>query len=123
MKKFFSFLAIMAILVVSNCSKIPENNDPILGTWEKNTTFSSESKSNLNVKEEWIFNDVFLGRYHSFENGELTIISDFAWSKEDDHYVITYPGLDREDAEVSLTDSEGNEILEMDDGIIFAMRK
>lgn len=123
MRKLYSLLAITVILVVSNCSKIPENNDPILGTWENTTTISTESKSSLKVREEWIFNDVFLGRYHKFENGQLTVLTDFGWDKENDTYIITYPGLELKDAEVHMEVTEGNEILEMDNGTIFARRK
>ena len=123
MKKLFSLLAIMAILVVSNCSKIPENNDPILGTWENETTLSASGNLSLKINEEWIFNDVYLGRYHKFENGKLTIISDFRWEKDDNQYLISYPGLDRADAEVNLEYEEENEVLEMMDGKIFARRR
>ncbi|NKI33108.1 hypothetical protein [Croceivirga thetidis] len=123
MKKLFSLLAIMAILVVSNCSKIPENNDPILGTWENETTLSPSGKLNVDIKEEWIFNDVYLGRYHKFENGQLTIISDFRWKKDDEQYTISYPGLDRADEEVNMDYENESEVLERMDGKIFARRR
>lgn len=123
MKKLFSLLAIMAILVVSNCSKIPENNDPILGTWENNFTLSPSGKSPSKVEEEWIFNDVYLGRYHKYEDGDLIIISDFSWTKDNDEYLISYPALERDDEEVTLNYLEGDEILEMNNGRIFARRR
>lgn len=123
MKKLFSLLAIMAILVVSNCSKIPENNDPILGTWENNFTLSPSGKSPSKVEEEWIFNDVYLGRYHKYEDGDLIIISDFSWTRDNDEYVISYPALERDDEEVTLNYLEGDEILEMNNGRIFARRR
>lgn len=123
MRKFYSLLTITAILVVSNCSKIPENNDPILGAWENRTVISKANQTTLKVREEWIFNDVFLGRYHKFENGELTLLTDFGWKKDDGEYIIFYPGLDRAEAEVHLEYTEEDEILEMDNGKVFARRR
>ncbi|GGG51733.1 hypothetical protein GCM10011414_21690 [Croceivirga lutea] len=115
-RKLFSLVALTMLLVISNCSKVPENNDPILGTWTKSQTISTSNKSEVNVTEEWIFNDVYLGRYHRFEDGSAIIITDFSWSIEDDMYYITYPGIDKNDATVIYDDNNGIELLSTQPG-------
>jgi len=117
-------LMLACILFVSNCSKIPLNNDPILGTWVNTQNASTQARSNVTIKEEWIFNDVYMGRYHKYEGGVQIIISDFGWSKDEDTYTITYPGLDRSDAQVILFDGiEGSDVLQTENGQLFAERE
>ncbi len=122
MKKFFSLLAIMCLIVVSNCSEIPENNDPVLGKWSKISTETLLNKGPVNVEEEWIFNDVFLGRYHRYENNELTLINDFSWDNTKGTYTILYTGMDTEPVSVIFDHLDTVEILTLMDGNIFAQR-
>ncbi|MGW9687094.1 hypothetical protein [Flagellimonas sp. 2504JD1-5] len=124
MKKLFSLLSIICIIAVSNCSSIPENNDPILGTWVKNSS-SSDASSNKSstTREEWIFNDVYLGRYQSYTNSDLTYYTDFRWSEENGKYSITFGDEQVSDVIVSLQESNDPEILALDNGSVFATRE
>ena len=123
MKKFFSFLAIIAIISVSNCSRIAENNDQVIGIWSNVTKISTEKTQNQTFREEWIFNDAYLGRYHAIENGKITVKTDFRWSQDDGVYTISYPGLDRADDHVTLNESEEGSTLEDINGNPFAIRE
>jgi len=121
MKKLFSFLAIIGIIFASNCSRIPENNDPIIGIWDRVEVVTSETGKQT-VRREWIFNDAYLGRYHRIENGHIVIKSDFKWKQEDGVYIISYPGLERNDDQVVLKQSVDGSELERNDGFMMATR-
>lgn len=123
MKKFFSFLAIIAIILASNCSRIPENNDPIIGIWERIEVQTSAETGKQTIRREWIFNDAYLGRFHRIENGVTTVKSDFKWKHEDDTYTISYPGLDRNDDIVIMKESVELSQLERNDGFMLATRE
>ncbi len=123
MKKLFSLLFIVLIIAVSNCTDIPENNDPILGIWTRTISNNVDSKSSSTVKEEWIFNDVYLGRYQKYTNNTLTFYTDFKWSNTDGAYNIVYTGTDIEEVTVSLEVSNEPEILALEDGAVFATRE
>ncbi|WP_435623121.1 hypothetical protein [Flagellimonas sp.] len=123
MKKLFSLLFIVLIITVSNCTDIPENNDPILGIWTRTDFISEDSKSSSTTKEEWIFNDVYLGRYQRYTDNTLTFYTDFKWSNENDSYTITYTGTDIEEVTVSLEVSNEPETLALENGAVFATRE
>ena len=123
MKKLFSLLFIVLIIAVSNCTDIPENNDPILGIWTRTDFISEESKSSSTTKEEWIFNDVYLGRYQRYSNNTLAFYTDFKWSNDDGIYTITYSGTDIQEVNVSLEVSNNPETLALEDGAVFATRE
>ena len=124
MKKTFSFLALLAILAVSNCTKIPQNLDPILGIWAKSEIIQSQDEKNGNeVREEWIFNDAYLGRYHSYTNDDLEFYTDFSWSIDSETYTISYPGTDIPSVEVNLQQAASQELLALENGNTFAIRK
>ena len=118
MKKILSLLAIIGIITVSNCTRIPDNNNPVIGIWSDIEISSVDiSAKKETIRQEWIFNDAYLGRYHRKQNGSITFKTDFKWSFEDDIYTISYPGTDmpvdlvsmqKSDEKTSLTDSEGN---------------
>lgn len=121
MKKLFSFLAIIGIIFASNCSRIPENNDPIIGIWDRVEITNSETGKQT-VRIEWIFNDAYLGRFHRVENGQIVVKSDFSWIQQDGIYTISYPGLERGDDHVSLKQSVDGSMLERNDGFMLATR-
>lgn len=123
MKKLFSLLFIILIVAVSNCTDIPENNDPILGIWVSQALTTENSRTIPASKEEWIFNDVYLGRYQRYENNALTFYTDFKWSNEDGNYTIIYTGTDIEEVTVSLEVTNEPEILALEDGAVFATRE
>ena len=125
MKTVFSFLAIIAIVLVSNCTEIPENNDPVIGIWSdvEVTAASQTSKGGSTIRKEWIFNDAYLGRYHQKSNGKITFKNDFTWSHENDTYIISYPGTDMADEIVSMKASTEGSILSDSQGNTMALRE
>ncbi|MEM0932836.1 MAG: hypothetical protein AAF575_11120 [Bacteroidota bacterium] len=123
MKKLFSLLFIVLIIAVSNCTDIPENNDPILGIWIRTTSATEDSKSTDLTKEEWIFNDVYLGRYQRYSGNTLVFYTDFKWSTEDGTYTIVYSGTDIEEVTVNLEESNEPETLSLENGAVFATRE
>ncbi len=124
MKKLFSLLSIICIIAISNCSSIPENNDPILGTWVKNSAAQNEITSkNSTTREEWIFNDVYLGRYQSYTDSNLTFYTDFRWSEENGKYTIEFGDEHVNDVVVSLEESNDPETLALENGSVFATRE
>jgi len=124
MKKLFSFLAIIGILPASHCTKITENNDPVIGIWSHiSTDVGTTQKQDVTVRQEWIFNDAYLGRYHTYHNKNLTVISDFSWVHKDSLYVISYPGLDKEEDIVLMTETEHGIILADKEGNVLAIRE
>ena len=124
MKKLLSLLAIIAIVLASNCSKIPENNDVVIGIWSDiEVKKADQTAKQQTIRQEWIFNDAYLGRYHLITNGVITFKTDFEWSHEEDVYVISYPGTDMENHIVSMKASDGTETLADDQGNIMATRE
>jgi hypothetical protein len=123
MKKLFSLLAIVAIIMVSNCTRIPENNDPVIGLWSKVDVSSLDDNKSQTVRQEWIFNDVYLGRYHKYDSKELVLKTDFQWSQEDGQYTISYPGTDLPSKHVIMKASTNGELLQDIQGNIIAERQ
>ena len=111
------------ILAFSSCSEIPENNDPVLGVWTKLEIVNApEGKSS--IREEWIFNDAYLGRYHKYQGQNLEIESDFGWRVEQSIYTIEYPGLERMADHVTITkEPRGHSSLVTTEGIPFANKE
>ncbi|MEO9511672.1 MAG: hypothetical protein ABJN84_01535 [Flavobacteriaceae bacterium] len=122
MKKFFSLLSIACIIAISNCTSIPANNDPILGIWaQTNSTIDNKTKNTS--RQEWIFNDVYLGRYQSYSNSKIIFYTDFKWSENDGVYSIIYMEDDINDVTVSLEETNNPEILALENGAVFATRE
>lgn len=114
-------LAIVGFIAVSNCSRIPENNDPVLGIWVKAEFLDTDASRNNTTptSEEWIFNDVYLGRYHRYSDDEIVFYTDFRWDVIDGVYTISYSEEEIPAVQVSLKD----ELLELENGDVFATRK
>ena len=112
-------MAIISIISASNCSRIPENNDPIIGIWSK-VELNSENDA---TRQEWIFNDVYLGRYHLYGNNGLEVKTDFSWSQDKGVYTISYPGIEMPEDVVSMKVEQSIEVLEDTQGKILAERK
>ncbi|MEZ4809372.1 MAG: hypothetical protein R2819_03350 [Allomuricauda sp.] len=123
MRKLFSLLCIVSIIAISNCTSIPENNDPILGIWARNEFSTDENKSVDTAREEWIFNDVYLGRYQSYSNSKLVFYTDFKWSENNGIYTITYGDPQISDVTVSLIQANSPETLTLGNGSVFATRE
>ena len=123
-KKLFSLLAIIGIILVSNCTRIPENNNPVIGIWsDVQISEASKTAKQQSLRQEWIFNDAYLGRYHEKANGSITFKTDFRWTYENEVYTITYPGTDMEEKIVSMQSDDTSEMLADADGNIMATRE
>lgn len=116
-------MAIIAIILASNCSRVPENNDPIIGIWAKTEITNTSETERQNNRQEWIFNDVFLGRYHSYNGNILDVKTDFSWTTDNGVYTISYPGTDKPNDTVSMKQSEEGKILEDTQGNVLAHRE
>lgn len=101
-KNLHFFIATFVYITIFSCSEIPENNDPILGIWAKTTT----SESGVDSKQEWIFNDAYKGRFHSYTNDNVAFLTDFRWVIEGDTYTITYPETDMPSDQVKIKTAE-----------------
>ena len=123
MKKLFSLLAIIGIILASNCSRIPENNDPIIGYWEKVEVLTGNQAGKQTILQKWTFNDAYLGRYNHEVNYKETIRTDFKWTEEDGVYTISYPGTDLPSQQVSMEETEEGEILKDVQGATIAVRQ
>lgn len=123
MKKIFSLFAMASLVLTSNCSQIPENNDPVLGLWSIESNEASNTAKNVNIKSEWTFNDAYLGRYRNYSNNTLTGQADFSWSYENGVYTIIYPTTFKEQETVSLEETnDGRKVLQDLNGNIIAER-
>lgn len=123
MKKLFSLLSILGIIAISNCTSVPDNHDPILGIWAKTASSTIEGKNSDTIREEWIFNDVYLGRYQRYTNSQLDFYTDFKWSQENGAYSIIYGDPQVTDITVSLEKAKTPEVLTLDNGSVFATRE
>ncbi len=123
MKKLFSFVALVGIIFVSNCSRIPENNDPVIGVWTRLEVQTVNASEKHIIRREWIFNDAYLGRFHRIEDGKIVIKTDFKWKLEDGKYSISYPGIDRPTDVVIMKTVPQSALLERIDGFQMAARE
>tara|TARA_R110002050_G_scaffold69046_2_gene149517 strand:- start:1518 stop:1895 length:378 start_codon:yes stop_codon:yes gene_type:complete len=123
-KKFLSLAAICAIVFLANCSRIEQNNDPIIGIWSQSKIITSDNSSKQTVRKEWIFNDVYLGRYHEINGTTIILKTDFNWSKQGDIYTIEYRGLeDKPNNYITIQSLEDNFFLKNMDGATMAIRE
>lgn len=123
-KKFLSLMAICAIVFLANCSRIEQNNDSIIGIWSQSKIITSENSSKQTVRKEWIFNDVYLGRYHEINGTTIVLKTDFNWSKQGDIYTIEYRGLeDKPNNYITIQNLEDNFFLKNKDGATMAIRE
>lgn len=124
MKKFLSLMAICAIIFSANCSRIEQNNDPIIGIWFQTGTEISNGSSKSTLRKEWIFNDVYLGRYHEINGNDITLQTDFKWYREGEIYTIEYRGLENVPVDrLKIIETDQGTILEKVDGEYVAIRE
>jgi len=115
-------LTVVLATGLNGCSEIPENNDPVIGIWSR-TELSAGTAQKSSQREEWIFNDVYLGRYHRYEGLNITIQSDFSWSEDQGVYTIEYPGLDRAPEQVVIRQKSDGITLQTIQGEVLAHRE
>ena len=114
---------IVALLLVTSCSKIEANDDPIIGIW-KNTVKTATNTNRMTIdNEEWIFNDVYLGRFHGYKNDDVIFLTDFKWTVNNGIYTVSYPGTDFPDDFVELKETEEGTLLMRTVGKIFAHKQ
>ncbi len=123
MKRLFSLFAIIAIILASNCSRIPENNDPVIGIWYTIDVKNSNETSKEIIKQEWIFNDAYLGRYHRYSGSKIAFKTDFGWQQEDGLYTISYPGTNMASQKAILKDTPEGMHLSDPDGSVLAIKE
>ena len=117
------FNCIVLLLLVASCSKIEENHDPIIGIWKNSVKTATNTNKMVVDSEEWIFNDVYLGRFHGYKNGEIVFLTDFKWSVNGDVYMVSYPGTDFPDDFVQMQETEEGTVLIRTQGNIFAQKQ
>tara|TARA_R110000782_G_scaffold238362_3_gene324760 strand:+ start:36 stop:413 length:378 start_codon:yes stop_codon:yes gene_type:complete len=123
-KKFLSLVAICAIVLLANCSRIEQNNDPIIGIWSQSKIITTENSTKQTLRKEWIFNDVYLGRYHEISGTTITLKTDFNWSKQGDVYTIEYRGIeDKPNNYITIQNLEDDYFLKKKDGATMAFRE
>lgn len=123
MRRLFSLMAILAILFASNCSRIPENNDPVIGIWFRTDIGNPSTTEKLSIRQEWIFNDAYLGRYHRYEGNTLSFKTDFKWDQEGGIYTISYPGTEMTAVHARMKESPDEVVLEDEKGNILARKE
>ncbi|GGD76024.1 hypothetical protein [Maribacter cobaltidurans] len=121
MKSLFSSLLLLLLLV--SCSKIEENNDPVIGIWKNDVKSAMNNNKMVIDKEEWIFNDVYLGRFHGYRNDEVTYLTDFKWTIDGNIYTISYPGTDFPEDRVQMIEEDSITYLTYLSGKPFAIRQ
>jgi len=121
MKTFFNCLLVCVLF--ASCSKIETNNDPVIGIWYNSVKTATNTNKMVIDKEEWIFNDVYLGRFHGYNNDEVTFLTDFRWTVEGDVYTISYPGTDFPDDQVRMIVNEDGTHLVRITGSNFAVKQ
>ncbi len=123
MKRIFSLAAILAIIFASNCTRIPDNNDPVIGIWYQSELKEVSSTERYNVRKEWIFNDAYLGRFHTYEGNIISFKTDYQWVQNDGVYTISYPGTDMPPAVVHMKKGDQGMVLEDDNGNVLATKE
>lgn len=122
LKRLSSILLILTITFFTGCSEIEENTDPVLGIWSKTYSVPAEGETTI-TKEEWIFNDAYLGRYHAYDGTEITILTDFQWEKVNGMYTILYPGIDKAEQKARMLVIDEKEVLQDESGTVLAIRE
>jgi outer membrane biogenesis lipoprotein LolB len=120
--KHLYVLSIVLIALLTGCSEIPENNDPVIGIWAQ-TQAPKDPVAKYVEREEWIFNDAYLGRYHVYQGSELVIQTDFQWNSTGSFYTIEYPGLEKTADQVRIEDSQDGTALIDQKGTVMAFRE
>lgn len=123
-KKFLSFMFICVIIFLANYSRMEQSNDPIIGIWSLSKTVSKENSSKAGIRKEWIFNDLFFGRYHEISGTTTTLKTDFKWSRQDNLYTIAYRDTEGKPIQVfTIKKMEDGTYLKNKEGGMLALRE
>lgn len=124
MKKLLSLLAILTIILASNCTRIEQNDDPIIGIWIEAISSSEGNTAKNTTRKEWIFNDVYLGRYHETDGSRIIEQTDFKWSQVDGVYTVEYRGLENKPNDiVTIKNTPEGTLLQQKNGNMLAIRE
>ncbi|TDT46415.1 hypothetical protein CLV90_0465 [Maribacter spongiicola] len=119
----YVFSCLILLVLVTSCSKIEENNDPIIGIWSHTVKTATNTNKMVIDNEEYIFNDVYLGRFHGYKGGQVVYLTDFSWSVNGDVYIVSYPGTDFPDDFVKMQETDDGLILMRTEGKLFAEKE
>jgi hypothetical protein len=122
MRKILVLPLLFLLVLGAGCSEIPENDDPVIGVWAQLQAPKEASAKHMD-REEWIFNDAYLGRYHRYQGNEITVSSDFQWESANGVYTISYPGLAKGADQVTIKESAGTTLLVDLEGQVLAYRE
>jgi len=114
---------LVLLVLVTSCSKIEENNDPIIGIWKHTVKTATNENKMVVDNEEYIFNDVYLGRFHGYKDGQVVYLTDFNWTVSGDEYIVSYPGTDFPDDFVKIQETDEGAILMRTGGRLFAEKQ
>ncbi|APQ17422.1 hypothetical protein [Maribacter hydrothermalis] len=114
---------LVLLVLVTSCSKIEQNNDPIVGIWKHTVKTATNLNKMVVDNEEWIFNDVFLGRFHGYKSGKVVYQTDFKWSVNGNIYIVSYPGTDFPDDFVKIKETDEGTVLMRIEGKVFAEKQ
>lgn len=123
MKRILSLVLLLGVIAVSNCTRVPDNNDPVIGIWTNTELKQTSDKGQEKIKEEWIFNDAYLGRYHRYRGEQIEFLTDFKWERSDEAYKISYPGTDMTTQTATMEETPEGTVLQDQDGKILAVRE
>lgn len=113
----------LLLILITSCSKIEENNDPIIGIWKHTVKTATNTNKMVIDNEEWIFNDVYLGRFHGYKDGQVVFLTDFKWTVDNGTYIVSYPGTDFPNDLVEMKETEEGILLIRAEGKIFAQKE
>ncbi|WP_405384939.1 hypothetical protein [Maribacter sp. LLG6340-A2] len=113
---------LVLLLLLTSCSKIEENNDPIIGIWKHTVKTATNTNKMVIDNEEYIFNDVYLGRFHGYKDGQIVFLTDFRWTYENGHYTVSYPGTDFPNDILEMKETPDGIMLIRSQGSIFAVK-
>jgi hypothetical protein len=83
-------ITIVLCCLFFSCSEVETTDDPILGIW-MNQLQSAIIIEGENIDEqEWIFNDLYKGRFHGYKDGRVVYEMDYNWTNENGTYTLTY---------------------------------
>ncbi|MEJ2584306.1 MAG: hypothetical protein P8Z38_04490 [Robiginitalea sp.] len=122
MQRLRMLFFIVVITAFGSCSEVPENNDPVIGIWGQ-TQAPEDSSAKHMERVEWIFNDVFLGRFHLYQGDELVVETDFQWEQRGGVYTIHYPGMKKVEDVVKIKETQDGTMLVDLGGRILAYRE
>ena len=111
-------IIVLLSFLVFSCSEVEVAEDPILGIWMNELESELVIEGELVTQQEWIFNDLYKGRFHGYRDGEVVYEMDYQWSNENGVYTLTYNAGELD----AITFKQEDTILRALEGSIVAFR-